>query len=263
MSAFLDLGVLVSLYKVFNQVFSPGIHFLVLCSPDGAVLLKKLPLLYMIMFRWFWCFLFDPGWIDVTWDAGGTNSYRMGAEGKYDLTLAPGHDPDKVNLAKDLSNRTDSTAVGGAKVKVTAPADSKQKSNQVGRSLSVHFCSLFCIQSLARCRLIIKIIAECRLNIIPKNYAVHVRLTFKRIFLDWSQKPFCSWSVPSPCQNFYRESLSSFRAHKFISPGFSLMPPKNSSWVHRNGHNSTSLALSQHLADVSYLCTIWWNLFIL
>ncbi|GCB66518.1 hypothetical protein scyTo_0015007 [Scyliorhinus torazame] len=30
------------------------------------------------------------GWIDVTWDAGGSNSYRMGAEGKFDLKLAPG-----------------------------------------------------------------------------------------------------------------------------------------------------------------------------
>lgn len=29
------------------------------------------------------------GWIDVTWDHGGSNSYRMGAEGKYDLQLAP------------------------------------------------------------------------------------------------------------------------------------------------------------------------------
>ncbi|XP_052130677.1 E3 ubiquitin-protein ligase HECTD1 isoform X3 [Frankliniella occidentalis] len=27
------------------------------------------------------------GWIDVTWDQGGSNSYRMGAEGKYDLKL--------------------------------------------------------------------------------------------------------------------------------------------------------------------------------
>nr|3DKM_A Chain A, E3 ubiquitin-protein ligase HECTD1 [Homo sapiens] len=34
------------------------------------------------------------GWIDVTWDAGGSNSYRMGAEGKFDLKLAPGYDPD-------------------------------------------------------------------------------------------------------------------------------------------------------------------------
>ncbi|ODM98949.1 E3 ubiquitin-protein ligase HECTD1 [Orchesella cincta] len=33
------------------------------------------------------------GWIDVTWDQGGSNSYRMGAEGKYDLQLAPGYDP--------------------------------------------------------------------------------------------------------------------------------------------------------------------------
>ena len=27
------------------------------------------------------------GWIDVTWDHGGSNSYRMGAEGKFDLKL--------------------------------------------------------------------------------------------------------------------------------------------------------------------------------
>lgn len=36
------------------------------------------------------------GWIDVTWDAGGTNSYRMGAEGKYDLQLSPNHDPQNL-----------------------------------------------------------------------------------------------------------------------------------------------------------------------
>ena len=32
------------------------------------------------------------GWIDVAWDHGGSNSYRMGAEGKYDLKLAPGYE---------------------------------------------------------------------------------------------------------------------------------------------------------------------------
>ena len=34
--------------------------------------------------------------MDVTWDAGGSNSYRMGAEGKFDLALAPSHDPEKL-----------------------------------------------------------------------------------------------------------------------------------------------------------------------
>ena len=28
------------------------------------------------------------GWIEVQWDHGGANSYRMGAEGKFDLQLA-------------------------------------------------------------------------------------------------------------------------------------------------------------------------------
>ena len=32
------------------------------------------------------------GWIDVTWDHGGSNSYRMGAEGKFDIKLAPGYE---------------------------------------------------------------------------------------------------------------------------------------------------------------------------
>lgn len=28
------------------------------------------------------------GWIEIQWDHGGANSYRMGAEGKFDLQLA-------------------------------------------------------------------------------------------------------------------------------------------------------------------------------
>lgn len=28
----------------------------------------------------------------MTWDHGGSNSYRMGAEGKYDLKLAAGYE---------------------------------------------------------------------------------------------------------------------------------------------------------------------------
>lgn len=39
------------------------------------------------------------GWIDVSWDHGGSNSYRMGAEGKYDLKLAPGYDVENVGTS--------------------------------------------------------------------------------------------------------------------------------------------------------------------
>ena len=48
------------------------------------------------------------GWVDVTWDHGGANSYRMGAEGKYDLKLAP---PDMAQKrpSKSKSN-SDSTS---------------------------------------------------------------------------------------------------------------------------------------------------------
>ena len=37
-------------------------------------------------------FLLYLGWVEVQWDHGGANSYRMGAEGKYDLELT-GEDP--------------------------------------------------------------------------------------------------------------------------------------------------------------------------
>ncbi|KAG9480960.1 hypothetical protein GDO78_010299 [Eleutherodactylus coqui] len=44
------------------------------------------------------------GWIDVIWDAGGSNSYRMGAEGKFDLKLAPGYDPESAASSKPVSS---------------------------------------------------------------------------------------------------------------------------------------------------------------
>ena len=45
------------------------------------------------MYIYLWYLL---GWVDVTWDRGKTNSYRMGAESKYDLSLAVSHDPSKL-----------------------------------------------------------------------------------------------------------------------------------------------------------------------
>lgn len=38
------------------------------------------------------CVTYTLGWVEVQWDHGGANSYRMGAEGKYDLELT-GEDP--------------------------------------------------------------------------------------------------------------------------------------------------------------------------
>ncbi|XP_034174379.1 ubiquitin fusion-degradation 4-like isoform X7 [Osmia lignaria lignaria] len=45
------------------------------------------------------------GWIDVTWDHGGSNSYRMGAEGKFDLRL--------VGSGLDTDNGTKNKSGGG------------------------------------------------------------------------------------------------------------------------------------------------------
>jgi E3 ubiquitin-protein ligase HECTD1 len=50
------------------------------------------------------------GWIDVTWDHGGSNSYRMGAEGKFDLKLAPSSDP--ASTTSPSLSSSSSVAVG-------------------------------------------------------------------------------------------------------------------------------------------------------
>ena len=63
------------------------------------------------------------GWIDVTWDSGGSNSYRMGAEGKYDLQLAPSHDAEKLKPPP----KVEQGAVGGLRVKPAGVATDKSK----------------------------------------------------------------------------------------------------------------------------------------
>ncbi|XP_065564117.1 E3 ubiquitin-protein ligase HECTD1-like isoform X3 [Artemia franciscana] len=57
------------------------------------------------------------GWIDITWDYGGANSYRMGAEGKYDLRLAPGYEPDALSKETPKSKLTRATSVQRGKDK--------------------------------------------------------------------------------------------------------------------------------------------------
>ena len=63
------------------------------------------------------------GWIDVTWDHGGSNSYRMGAEGKYDLKLAPGYEPELLSGA-GAGVGVCSGGSGGGKAVFTSPATS-------------------------------------------------------------------------------------------------------------------------------------------
>ncbi|XP_037550874.1 E3 ubiquitin-protein ligase HECTD1 isoform X1 [Nematolebias whitei] len=60
------------------------------------------------------------GWIDVTWDAGGSNSYRMGAEGKFDLKLAPGYDPESATTAP--SPKPISSTVSGPASSTVGPS---------------------------------------------------------------------------------------------------------------------------------------------
>ena len=76
--------------------------------------------------------MFGAGWVDVTWDSGSSNSYRMGAEGKFDLALAASHDPDK--LQKNLASVRGVTSTVGAiaRPKPGAPDGSKTKVMYIG-----------------------------------------------------------------------------------------------------------------------------------
>ena len=65
------------------------------------------------------------GWIDVTWDHGGSNSYRMGAEGKYDLKLAPSYDPDVTTAI----NTSSATAANKKQTNVQQPLTGQRKSS--------------------------------------------------------------------------------------------------------------------------------------
>ena len=62
------------------------------------------------------------GWVDVTWDSGGSNSYRMGAEGKFDLALAPTHDPDKLQKHLAAVKGASGIVTGAAKPKTVTEA---------------------------------------------------------------------------------------------------------------------------------------------
>uniref|UniRef100_A0A182IYJ4 E3 ubiquitin-protein ligase n=1 Tax=Anopheles atroparvus TaxID=41427 RepID=A0A182IYJ4_ANOAO len=65
------------------------------------------------------------GWIDVKWDHGIRNSYRMGAEGKYDLKL---NIDGFLGVSYDLHNSASATAVssGNNQLSSTANAASNQ-----------------------------------------------------------------------------------------------------------------------------------------
>lgn len=59
------------------------------------------------------------GWIDVTWDHGGSNSYRMGAEGKFDLKLASSGSTsttssDSTSTSTTVVSSSPSAMTGGA-----------------------------------------------------------------------------------------------------------------------------------------------------
>eukprot|EP00095_Tigriopus_kingsejongensis_P011031 maker-scaffold109_size355148-snap-gene-1.26 protein:Tk11031 transcript:maker-scaffold109_size355148-snap-gene-1.26-mRNA-1 annotation:"e3 ubiquitin-protein ligase hectd1" len=72
------------------------------------------------------------GWIDVTWDHGGSNSYRMGAEGKFDLKLASG--PDSSAGAANLSAAPLAAASLGAtqKSQYTSPSQRAETTSALG-----------------------------------------------------------------------------------------------------------------------------------
>ncbi|XP_043929755.1 E3 ubiquitin-protein ligase HECTD1 isoform X1 [Protopterus annectens] len=83
------------------------------------------------------------GWIDVTWDAGGSNSYRMGAEGKFDLKLAPGYDPDSAPSPKPVSSSVSGTTqVWSSLVKNNCPDKTTGTGSSSRKGSSSSVCSV-------------------------------------------------------------------------------------------------------------------------
>ena len=68
--------------------------------------------------------------MDVAWDAGGSNSYRMGAEGKFDLMVVRPQD------AKDTDPSSSAPSSSGARVKISSAWRDNKK------SLTVRQCRL-------------------------------------------------------------------------------------------------------------------------
>lgn len=98
----------------------------------------------------------------MKWDyRGGSNSYRMGAEGKFDLALAPSHEPDRLrrpagdvptpsgSRASALSKKSSSTpslseaseAAAQSSVASTEQAASADNITKQIKSVSLHWTS--------------------------------------------------------------------------------------------------------------------------
>ena len=83
------------------------------------------------------------GWIDVTWEHGGSNSYRMGAEGKFDLRLAPGYDPEQAPSSDlNMASASASGVAAAGKAVFTSPVTSTETTSagKHDRPLQVRFC---------------------------------------------------------------------------------------------------------------------------
>lgn len=96
------------------------------------------------------------GWIEVQWDHGGANSYRMGAEGKYDLTLAD--EPQPTPPQTTPAQTTPPTTSGETSERGTPPPSQSTTSS---RSVVV-----FMYVVLVHC--------ACTCTISPLSSSVHV-----------------------------------------------------------------------------------------
>ena len=79
------------------------------------------------------------GWIDITWDHGGSNSYRMGAEGKFDLKLAPNYEPPAAKSSSSKSEVKTSTRVLTPGVKASSTPSLSDEGSEVPKPLMESF----------------------------------------------------------------------------------------------------------------------------
>lgn len=148
------------------------------------------------------------GWIDVKWDHGLRNSYRMGAEGKYDLKLA---NSDNLNLPNfDISSSASATTT-------------KKSSGEKGNSLNSRKSSS--TPSLPEA-------TECRSSVASTDQAASADN------LTWNQVEVIAENVLSSARSDIANATSDSQGANDVSVSHSLHLPDLSTI------NSSSFSLS-------------------
>ena len=79
----------------------------------------------------------NPGWIDVRWDSGIANSYRMGAQNRFDINISPnipGETPTTTPATTPTTAATTGATAATANVATTAATTSSGQTSSAANT---------------------------------------------------------------------------------------------------------------------------------